>query len=120
MQYKNKITKVVEDLRSKKGINGPNVWEVLKKVRRKKNNPPTAIRDKKGNLLEEEDEIKDRYIEHFSDILKPAEARDAEEKSQEESINKIFDNIVKIAQKHKKSCDNQERSRTSCKRTKEK
>ena len=107
-QYRNKIIKVVEDLRSKKGINGPNVWEVLKKVRRKKNNPPTAIKDKKGHLLEEKEEIKSRYIEHFCEILKPTEARDAEEKTQEENINAIFENIVKIAHQHKKAVTTKE------------
>ena len=98
-QFKNKIEKVVEELRSSKGINGPNMWEVLKKVRRKKTEPPTAVRDKEGNILEDSEEIKNRYLEHFVEVLKSPVAESAEEVRQEEMINGAFENIMKIAQR---------------------
>ena len=53
-------------------------------------------------MLESKKDIKKRYIEHFCDVLKPPDARDLEEKLQEDNINAIFDNIVKIAHQHKK------------------
>ena len=102
-QFENKIKKVVEKLRCERGVNGANVWEVLKRLRRKNTDPPTAIKDKKGNLLEGKEEIKNRYVEHFQEILKPPEARDIEEKMQEENINAAFENIVKIAHLRKKA-----------------
>ena len=120
MQYKNKIMKVVEELRSKNGINGPNVWEVLKRVRRKKNNPPSAIKDREGKLLEDKEEIKNRYIEHFSDILKPPEAIDLEEKLHEDNVNAIFENIVKIAHQHKKAVTTKEEVQQAVKELKKK
>ena len=98
-QFKNKIEKVVGELRSEKGINGPNMWEVLKRVKRKKTEPPTAIKDKEGNILEETSDIKDRYLEHFKDILQPPVACDEEEHAQEEFVNSAFENILKIAEK---------------------
>ena len=86
--------KVVEKLRSAGGINGANTWEVLKRLKRKNGNPPTAIKDKDGTLLESKDEILSRYLEHFVDILKPPEAATEEEQYQEEIISTIFDNIA--------------------------
>ena len=93
-QFKDKIMKVVEKLRSAGGINGANTWEVLKRLKRKNGNPPTAIKDKDGTLLESKDEILSRYLEHFVDILKPPEAATEEEQYQEEIISTIFDNIA--------------------------
>ena len=43
---------MVEQLRSRNGINGAKIWDVLKKVKRRKVDPPTAVKDKQGNLLE--------------------------------------------------------------------
>ena len=97
MQFKNKIDKVVERLRSKHGINGPNMWKVVQSVKRKKDEPATAIKDKEGNILEEPEKIKERYLEHFSEILKPVEAVSEEEKLQEELINIAFKNIMEKA-----------------------
>ena len=50
-QSQNKIDKVVESFKSKKGINGPNMWKVLKSVKCKKEEPATAIKNKKGEIL---------------------------------------------------------------------
>ena len=47
--------------------------------------------------MEDPDEIKDRYLEHFVDILKPPEAFTEQEKEQEEIINLIFNNIMRLA-----------------------
>ena len=42
-------------------------------------------------------------MELFQEILKPPEARDNEEKMQEENINAAFENIVKIAHLRKQA-----------------
>ena len=65
MQFQNKIGKVVDRLRSEKGINGPNMWNVVSKLKRRKPSPPTAIKDKNGKILEDPEQIKTRYLEHF-------------------------------------------------------
>ena len=96
-QYQNKMEKVVEKLQRKNGIRGPSMWEVLKQVKRKNIEPPTAIKDKEGNLLEDREEIKDRYLQHFTEILQPPKAESEEELKQEEIINAAFANIINMA-----------------------
>ena len=49
---------------------------------------------KKGVLLEDAEEIKSRYLEHFVEILQPPEAANKEEEAHEEIINIAFNNIV--------------------------
>ena len=96
-QFRNKIIKIVDKLKSDKGINGANTWELLKRLKRRKENTSSAVKDKNGVLLEERGEIMERYLEHFVDILKPPEANNLEEKVHEEIINQVFDDIVRIA-----------------------
>ena len=50
-------------------------------------------------MLEGKEEIKERYLEHFTDILQPPKAEEDEEKAQEEVINLAFENIIYIASK---------------------
>ena len=73
------------------------MWEVLKWLRKKKGRPPTAIKSKEGKVLESPEEIKDRYAEHFTQVLQPPLATTEDEKQQEEVINIIFNNILKLA-----------------------
>ena len=96
-QYRNKLDKVVKQLQGKSGIKGPNMWNVYNQVKRKKTEPPTAIKDKEGNLLEEPQKIKERYLEHFTEILQPPKAETEEEMKQEEVINAAFTNIIDLA-----------------------
>ena len=64
---------------------------------KKKGNPPSAVKDKNGVLLEDKEEIMDGHLEHFADIWQPPEASNKEEEVQEETINEIFENITRIA-----------------------
>ena len=96
-QFNEKITKVVHKIKCKKGINGPNMWEVLKSLKRKKAEAATAIKSKEGVVLENPEEIKNRYLEHFVDILKAPQATTTEGEQQEELINMIFNNIMNLA-----------------------
>ena len=59
-QFKNKIDKVVHKLKCKRGINGPNMWEVLKSIKGRRAQPATAIKSKEGVVLENPEEIKER------------------------------------------------------------
>ena len=98
-QYLGKIDKVVTRLKGKNGINIPNMWEVVKKIKGRKEEPQTAIKSKDGKMtIEDPEEIKDRYLEHFSDILQNKQAETEKEKKQEDLINVVFDKIMNIAQ----------------------
>ena len=99
MQFQNKIGKVVDKLRSEKGINGPNMWNVVSKLKRRKPSPPTAIKDKNGKILEDPEKIKTRYLEHFRDLLSPAASTTEQEKQQEDLVNLAFQNILDMASK---------------------
>ena len=108
LQFQNKIYKVVEELKCVNGINGAKIWDVLKKAKRRKVNPPTAVKDKQGNLIEEAENIRSRYVEHFQEILKPPDARNDEERKQEEIINTAFANIIEMAQQQQRKITTQE------------
>lgn len=97
-QFRNKINKVVEKLRSNKGINGPNMWEVLKKLKRKKEEPASAIKDQEGKILEEPEAIKTRYLEYFGDLLEPPKAKDEIEQRQEAIIESTFQKVMEAAE----------------------
>ena len=98
-QFGNKINKVVDKLRTGKGINGPNMWEVLKKLKKKKEEPAAAIKDEKGHILEEPEAIKNRYLEYFEKLLQPVQAEDEDGKRQEEIIEATFQEIMEAADK---------------------
>ena len=73
------------------------MWEVLKEIKKRKPESATAIKSKDGVVLENPEEIKGRYLEHFVEILQPPKAKTAEEEKQEEVINTTFNNILKLA-----------------------
>jgi hypothetical protein len=97
-QFGNKISKVVDKLRSSKGINGPNMWDVLRKVKKRKEEPAVSIKSKEGQVLEDPEEIKQRYLEYFGELLKPVEARNEEEREQEEIVEKTFKKVMEKAE----------------------
>ena len=96
-QHKNKIEKVVNKLKSKNGLNIPNMWEIVKKMRKKKEEPRTAVKSKEGVILEEPEQIKARYLEHFSEILKNKPAITDKQKKQEKMIDIAFERIITMA-----------------------
>ena len=97
-QYHSKLTKVVDKLQGKKGLNIPNMWDIMKKLKKKKEEPPTAIKSKDGKIVEDPESIKERYLEHFKEILKNKPAETDKEKKQEELIELAFSNIMEIAE----------------------
>ena len=99
IQFRKKIGKVVDKLRSSRGINGPDMWEVMKQLKRRNNTPPSAIKNKKGEILEEPDKIKERYLEHFVELLQPPDATTDQGRNQEELINLVFEQIMEMAEK---------------------
>ena len=97
-QFRNKISKVVDKLKSNKGINGPNMWEVLRKVKKKKDVPASAVKGKDGKtVLEEPEDIKARYLEYFEELLEPVKAKNEGEKRQEEIVDTAFKKVMEQA-----------------------
>ena len=96
-QYQQKIEKVVDRLRGRNGVNIPNMWEIMKKVQKKELEPPTAIRSKEGELIEDPEKIKERYLEHFREVLQNVPAETEEEKEQEIFIENAFERIMMLA-----------------------
>ena len=98
-QFKNKIGKVVEVLKEKGGTNGAmNVWEVIKRIKKKRKDPPTAVYDSENQLLEDMERIKERHKEYFIDLLKVKPAENPAEQEQEIFINKYTEEIIKIGE----------------------
>ena len=73
------------------------MWEVLKWIKKREVENASAIKSKKGEVLEDPEEIKNRYLEHFVEILQPPKACTEEEIQQEELIDVIFSNIMRLA-----------------------
>ena len=96
-QHNSKINKVVSNLKSKNGLNIPNMWEIVKKIKRKKEEPRTAVKSKDGTILEDPEQIKTRYLEHFCEILKNKPAVTEKQKKQEKLIDIAFNRIMTIA-----------------------
>ena len=98
-QFQQKIEKVVNRLKGKNGVNMPNMWEIVKSIERKEKETPTAIKSKEGEIIEEPEKIKKRYLEHFGEILKNVPAETEGEKAQEELIEEAFRRIMILAEK---------------------
>ena len=69
----------------------------MSKIRRRKEEPQSVIKSKDGIVLEDPEEIKSRYLEHFIQILKMKPAETEKQQKQEEMIDMVFDRIVNIA-----------------------
>ena len=119
-QYQQKIEKVVDRLRGRNGVNIPNMWEIMKKVERKDVEPPTAIRSKEGELIEDPEKIKERYLEHFGEILQNVPAETEEEKEQENFIENAFKRIMLLAESKETRYTSKEEMQTAVKELKRK
>ena len=97
-QNKQKLDKVVTRLRGKNGVNIPSMWDIVKSIKRKKEEPPTAIRSKDGEIIEDPEKIRERYLEHFGDILKNVPAETEAEKAQENFIEEAFSRITSLSE----------------------
>ena len=95
-QYKRKMEKVINKLKAEGGINGANTWEVLKKMRGNRIEKPSSIWAKDGSVLEKEEDILNRHVEHFSDLLKLKIAKTEEEKRNEKLVVDAAEKIKKI------------------------
>ena len=96
-QNKQKLDKVVSRLRGRNGVNIPSMWDIVKRIKRKNEEPPTAIKSKEGEIIEDPEKIRERYLEHFGDILKNVPAETEAEKAQEDFIEEAFSRIMSLS-----------------------
>ena len=95
-QYQRKMKKVVDKLKSKGGINGVNTWELMKQMKGKKQEKPTSVWAKDGEVLETEDQIIERHKEHYFELLQTKEAVMEEEMENERFIEECSETILKL------------------------
>ena len=72
-------------------------WKLKNKMEVKKKEQKTAIKDGSGKILEDEDSIKQRYQEFYTDLLQTPVSETLEGKQREIEINEAFESILKIA-----------------------
>ena len=119
-QQQQKLTKVVDRLKAKNGVNMPNMWEIKKMVERRNEEPVTAIKSKEGDIIEEPQKIRERYLEHFGEILQNVPAETEEEKAQEQLIEEVFRRMMLLADKKDTRLTTKEEIQTASKRLKRK
>ena len=119
-QQQQKLTKVVDRLKAKNGVNMPNMWEIKKMVERRNEEPVTAIKSKEGDIIEEPQKIRERYLEHFGEILQNVPAETEEEKAQEQLIEEVFRRMMLLADKKDTRLTTKEELQTASKKLKRK
>ena len=90
---KNRIKRIIEELKEKGGIHGPSFWEMRRKFLGRKKEIPYAIEDEEGRLLENEEEILERYASYYRDLLSTPSARSEEERQIEGEIEDLFEAV---------------------------
>ena len=94
-----KISKVIQDLKTKGGVHGPSFWEVRRKILGRREEIPYAIEDEKGNLIESEKEIVERYASYYKDLLTTTMPSSDQERYIEDQVNAKFEDLKAEANK---------------------
>ena len=119
-KYSEKMFKQIkdelEDKESKDGgFNSGKLWKLNKKLSLNNADPPTAIKDPKGNLLIKDTKVKNEAVKHYSRIFedKPMENKLSHLKQPREDLCK---ERIKIAKKKKKPSVDKTRCHKSAKK----
>ena len=104
VSYVRKINNIVNMLKKEGGaLDQGMFWKFKKKLTPRKREEKTAMIDKHGKRVEDEDEIIEIYEDFYQNLLKTPRAENEIEKRRETEVEEVFDRIVKIA-KHQ-ACD---------------
>ena len=91
--------KTVESLQKAPGIISENTfWKFQQKQKNKLEEQKTAMKNKDGELVETEKEVKEVYTEFYKDLLSTSVASTQKEKLAEDNVNKLFRLIEIIAE----------------------
>ena len=89
----NKVRKIAESV--KRNVdNGSKIWEVKRRVTKKKA-VKRQIKDSKGKILQDREEIIKQYKEYYKQLLTIRKSDNMAEEIAEERVNKEFESIMK-------------------------
>ena len=98
-QNTRKLVKTVESLQKAPGIISENTfWKFQQKQKNKLEEQKTAMKNKDGELVETEKEVKEVYTEFYKDLLSTSVASTQKEKLVEDNVNNLFRLIEIIAE----------------------
>ena len=98
-QNTRKLVKTVESLQKAPGIISENTfWKFQQKQKNKLEEQKTAMKNKDGELVETEKEVKEVYTEFYKDLLSTSVASTQKEQLAEDNVNKLFRLIEIIAE----------------------
>ena len=86
--------KIVEEIISNGGVSKGGFWDVKRKMEEKKDEHNCPIKDEKGKLLYDGEDIKDEYKKYYKKLLNV----EATDDKTEEHVQKVFDQILKLAE----------------------
>ena len=94
--YYRRLQKTCNDITKDGKFNSGKFWEVKKKMDRKKEDKPHAVRNNKGELVTENGEILNAYKDYFEDLLTITNKKTKLEENKEtvEKVEKEFNEIV--------------------------
>ena len=81
-------------------IDAQKFWKLNKKLFPKSRDPPVAILDKRGNVLTEDNSIKDRVLEVYSERLEPNKINE-HLKLYEKAVNNLCESRPKLTKSQK-------------------
>ena len=97
----NKVKAEIDKLKPNgKGMNSKKLWQLKKRLCPNSRTPPTAMKDSKGNLITEDEAIKERALEVFEKRLEGNEMADSL-KEFESDTNKLCKLRLKLAKMKK-------------------
>ena len=95
-QERSKVTKIAEKIRKDGGFDSNAYWKYEEKMKGKKKETATAMKDENGKIEEDPEKIKEIHRKYFEKLLKDREPEGLEEKELEELKEKCI-NIMKKA-----------------------
>ena len=89
----NKIRKIADSI--KRNVNnGSKIWEVKRRVT-KENTVKKQIKDSKGKILQDREEIIKEYEEYYKQLLTKRKSENTAEAIAEQRVQKEFESIMK-------------------------
>ena len=100
-QEKAKVTEIAERIRKDGGFDSNAYWKYEEKMKGKKKETATAMKDENGKIEEEPEKIKEIHRKYFEKLLKDREPEGMEEQELEELKGKCIEVMKKAANKIK-------------------
>ena len=102
-QDKAKVTEIAEQIRKEGGFDANAFWKHAEKIRGKKSETGTAMKDEDGKIQEDPEKVKEIHKRYFEKLLKDREPEGQEEKELEDLKEKCIRAMEKAASRFEKS-----------------